>query len=187
MAFAVEAQELRVDVTVERGKQVLRGNAVSSLVVKDRNELVRAGAEEGVKEHHLWHRVKGAAGVSSIAAGRTARSEEDNDFAAELDVGLNIGLELWCEGLGRERVYFDLLVLAQIERKLEVSPGAFGHPRAHLCVELAVLGHQRDRIHMRVRHVHLRRRCHAARGAGGGGARGVTGAEGLWEVERLVA
>ena len=67
VSLPVEAEQLRIDVALEGGHEVLRGDAMSGLVEEDRDEAVRAGAEEGVHHHDLRHRVVRAAGVPRVA------------------------------------------------------------------------------------------------------------------------
>ena len=119
VSLPVEAEQLRIDVPLEGGHEVLRGDAMSGLVEEDRDEAVRAGAEEGVHHHDLRHRVVRAARVAAVAARRAHRGEEDDGVAAQLDVVGEVGLlGLGQRGVG-ERVDLDLAVRREVEREGE--------------------------------------------------------------------
>jgi len=119
VSLPVEAEQLRIDVALEGGHEVLRGDAMSGLVEEDRDEAVRAGAEEGVHHHDLRHRVVRAARVAAVAARRAHRGEEDDGVAAQLDVVGEVGLlGLGQRGVG-ERVDLDLAVRREVERERE--------------------------------------------------------------------
>ena len=119
VSLPVEAEQLRIDVALEGGHEVLRRDAMSGLVEEDRDEAVRAGAEEGVHHHDLRHRVVRAARVAAVAARRAHRGEEDDGVAAQLDVVGEVGLlGLGQRGVG-ERVDLDLAVRREVEREGE--------------------------------------------------------------------
>eukprot|EP01045_Picozoa_sp_COSAG04_P000953 COSAG04_NODE_28_length_36566_cov_70.886665_11_plen_278_part_00 len=123
VSLPVEAKQLRIDVALEGGHEVLRGDAMSGLVEEDRDEAVRAGAEEGVHHHDLRHRVVRAARVAAVAARRAHRGEEDDGVAAQLDVVGEVGLlGLGQRGVG-ERVDLDLAVRREVEREGEGVAG----------------------------------------------------------------
>ena len=83
---------------------------MACFVEEDWDELVRPSPEESIHQHNLRDCIKSPAGVPSVAGGRTARGEEHDSIATEVDVGLQIRHLRCRERLGRPGVDGDWLV-----------------------------------------------------------------------------
>jgi hypothetical protein len=104
VTLAVVAQAADVKVPVQRAPQVLRSNTMTGLIEESWEELVRAGAEEGVEHANLRHGVKSTTSVTPVAASRPTCSEADDRVPRKLNVGSDRITLLGRKRLSGERI-----------------------------------------------------------------------------------
>mmetsp|Transcript_18830 Transcript_18830/g.21031 ORF Transcript_18830/g.21031 Transcript_18830/m.21031 type:complete len:622 (+) Transcript_18830:96-1961(+) len=114
VALSVVNELIRVQVTAQGRHEVLCGDTVSSLIIENGYELVRATTEERIQNHHLRCGVECTTSVASVTAGTAGSSEEDDDVAAQLDVGLQHPLLLRRQASLSPRIDLERLKLGDV-------------------------------------------------------------------------